>query len=137
MEIFDPLRKKYVKRTPEEEVRQQIISWLNYEIGVPMTLMMSEYSFIFNGLQFRSDIVIFDKKPEPIMFVECKAPSIKLNKKVVDQIIRYNMVLKVLYILISNGKTSYLCEWNESKGHYEFVKDIPTYNIMLESKEKK
>ncbi|MDD2293590.1 MAG: type I restriction enzyme HsdR N-terminal domain-containing protein [Bacteroidales bacterium] len=131
MEIFDPLRKKNVKGTPEEEVRQNIIRWLNTELKVPISLMCSEYGFVYNGRHYRADVVVFDRNPKPVMFVECKAPSVVINQSVVDQVIRYNKVLKVKYILISNGKTTYLCAWNDNSGRYEYTSHVPTYDEML------
>lgn len=132
MQIFDPLRKKHVNRTPEEEVRQAIIRWLADDRKVPMTLMASEYSFTFNGRQYRSDIVVFDRELNPLMMVECKAPSVSLDRDVIDQVIRYNKVLKVRFILISNGKTSYLCAWNPERGLYEFSDRVPEYQEMIQ-----
>lgn len=132
MEVFDPLRRKNVKLTPEEGVRQGFIKWLSDVVKVPLTLMMSEYPFTFNGLQQRSDIVIFDRRLNPLALVECKAPSVALGADVVDQVIRYNRVLKVKYIFITNGEKTYLCRWNPSEGKYEFSPECPTYERMIE-----
>lgn len=134
MEIFDPLRKKNVKLTPEEEVRQNVIIWLHERYNVPLSLMSSEYSFVFNRRHYRADIVIFDKQPKPIMFVECKSPSVTIGNDVVDQVIRYNYVLKVKYIFITNGKTSYLCARNSESGHYEYISNMPSYEEMISEK---
>jgi len=135
MNVFDPLRKKSVKLTPEEGVRQSVIRWLNESQNVPLTHMMSEYSFTFNGLQYRADIIVFDKALQPLMFVECKAPDIDIDNKVIDQCIRYNNVLKVKYIFTTNGKTSYLCGWNKDKQIFEFLQAFPDYPQMLSSQQ--
>lgn len=131
MEIFDPLRRKNVKLTPEEGVRQGFIKWLSDVVKVPQALMMSEYSFTFNGLQQRSDIVVFDRRLNPVALVECKAPSVALGADVVDQVIRYNRVLKVKYIFITNGEKTYLCRWNPTAEKYEFCTECPTYGKMI------
>lgn len=131
MKLFDPLRRKYIEGTPEEIVRQNIIQWLIKEKGVPVTHIMSEYSFTYNNLQYRADIIIFDKALNPLMFVECKAPDIPIDDKVVQQCIRYNNVLKVKYILATNGKTSYLCVWNQNVERYELSTEFPDYQQML------
>ncbi|MDD2595300.1 MAG: type I restriction enzyme HsdR N-terminal domain-containing protein [Bacteroidales bacterium] len=133
MDIFDPLRKKYVRQTPEEEVRQNVIRWLNTEIEIPLAFMASEYSFTFNRLQYRADIVVFDRTLNPLVLVECKAPSVRIDQNAVDQVIRYNSVLKVRFIFITNGKTSYLCAWNSNEGHYDYVSQVPHYQEMLKS----
>ena len=133
MEIFDPLRRKNVRLTPEEGVRQGFIKWLAETVKVPVPLMMSEYSFIFNGLQYRSDIVVFDRGLKPLAMVECKAPEVKLDNAVIDQVIRYNAVLKVKFIFITNGRLTYLCKWNASEGRYVFSADVPDYETMLQT----
>ncbi|NMB36559.1 MAG: type I restriction enzyme HsdR N-terminal domain-containing protein [Bacteroidales bacterium] len=131
MEIFDPLRKKYVRLTPEEEVRQNVIGWLAQEWEVPLPLMSSEWAFTFNGMQYRADLLVFDRSLQPLMLVECKAPDVPINQMVVDQVIRYNLSLKVKYILITNGKSSYLCAWNPDTEQYQFLDKIPKYEQML------
>ncbi len=131
MEIFDPLRKKYVRLTPEEEVRQNVIAWLAQEWQVPLPLMSSEWAFTFNGMQYRADVLVFDRSLQPLMLVECKAPDIPIDRTVVDQVIRYNLSLKVKYILITNGKSSYLCVRNPDTEQYQFLDKIPKYEQML------
>lgn len=105
--IFDPLRKKDVARTPEEEVRQKTILWLHQIKGYSLNLMMSEYSFLYNGLSYRADIVVFNREKEVEILVECKAPSVALTPSVIRQGIRYNKVLNVKYIIFTNGISLY------------------------------
>jgi hypothetical protein len=131
MQIFDPLRKKYVKLTPEERVRQDTIVWLSKEWEVPLPLMSSEWGFSFNGMQYRADVIVFDRTLQPLMLVECKAPDVPINQMVVDQVIRYNLSLKVKYILITNGKSSYLCGRNPETEQYEFLDRILKYGQMI------
>ncbi len=129
--VFDPLRRKNVPLTPEEEVRQGFIRWLEAEVGVPLSLMASEYPFTFNGLQYRADIVVFDRGLSPVALVECKAPEVSLGRDVLEQVIRYNRVLGVKYIFITNGQLTYLCKWNAEEGRYGFSADIPSYRQMI------
>lgn len=129
--IFDPLRKKNVVLTPEEEVRQGVIQWLYKYRGVPISLMMSEYSMKFNGLLYRADIVVFNRKAEPLMFIECKAPCVKIDQTVYDQVMRYNMVLQVRYIMVTNGRSSYLSRLNNEASEYEFIDTLPSYDQMI------
>jgi len=128
--ILDPLRRKYVKRTPEEEVRQWAIRLLHETCGAPMTLMASEYGFPFNGRKYRADIVIFDRNLKPLMLVECKAPEIVLDEKVVRQAARYNRVLGVKYIMATNGKTSYICKMEGDA--FVALPYLPSYAQMTE-----
>lgn len=130
MEVFDPLRRKNVRLTPEEEVRQNFIKWLADVVKVPQAMMASEYSFKFNSLLYRCDIMIFDRSLNPLGIVECKAPSVRLDADVIDQVMRYNRVLKVKFLFITNGQLTYLCKWNGEKGRYEFTSAVPVYSEM-------
>ena len=132
MEIFDPIRRKMVARTPEEEVRQQLIAWLVADRKVPQTLMRSEFGFEYNGRRYRADILVFDRSLRPLMLVECKAPEVRLDESVIDLVLRYNRTLQVKYILISNGKTAYLCSWDAAAGHYVTASAVPAYPEMIE-----
>jgi predicted type IV restriction endonuclease len=127
-QIFDPIRKKYVERTPEEEVRQAVISNLMGVMEVPVTHIAVEQGFKFNGLQYRADIIVYGRDLAPAMLVECKAPSVKLTDSVIDQVVRYNMVLGVGYIMITNGKRTCIAKMDPASGSFEFIGSIPKYN---------
>ena len=122
--IFDPLRKKYVALTPEEQVRQMVITWLNRTLGFSLNLMMSEYSFKYNGLNYRADIVVFNRDMSIKMLVECKAPSVKIDSEVIDQGIRYNRVLGVQYILFANGISMCGYKRDDISNEYHPIKDV-------------
>lgn len=124
-QIFDPLRKMNVARTPEEEVRQHVIAWLHEFRRIPYPMMMSEYAFNYNRMRYRADIVVFARDLSPLMLVECKAPSVKIDRRTAEQAVRYNMALNVRYILITNGRESYFCEKSEDGTAYRFLKEIP------------
>lgn len=130
MEVFDPLRRKTVALTPEEEVRQGVIRTLNQKMGIPLTMMASECGFRYNGRTYRADVLVYDRRVNPLMLVECKAPEVTLGRDVIDQVLRYTRALKVKYILITNGKSSYLCKWSADAGDYVFCTDLPDYNQM-------
>lgn len=102
-EIYDVIRRKWVKITPEEWVRQNIIRWLNDEKGIPFTRISSETGLIVNKLNKRADIIVYDKELNPEIIIECKAPNIKLDEKVLMQAISYNSTLTAKQIMITNG----------------------------------
>ena len=128
--IWDPLRKKDVALTPEERVRQWCIEGLSKNMGVPIHLMMSEVGFCLGGKQFRADVVVYDRKAQPLAVVECKRPEVELTAEVLDQALRYNMVLNVKYIIITNGTKTFIAKRQE--GRFEFINSVPSYNQMLE-----
>lgn len=103
-DIFDPVRRRRVRLTPEEAVRQQTIRELHELCGYPLELMQVEAAITLNGLTKRCDIVVYDHNVRPWMIVECKKESIHLTQKVVDQACRYNLVLQVPYLLLTNGR---------------------------------
>ena len=127
--IWDPLRKKEVALTPEERVRQWCIGVLNRSMEVPLHMMMSEAGFKLGGKQFRADIIVYDRSAKPLMVVECKRPEVELTQEVLDQAVRYNMVLDVKYMLITNGTRTYICRKEGSR--YAFISSAPKYNEML------
>ena len=126
--IWDPLRKKDVALTPEERVRQWFIGMLSQSVGVPMHLMMSEVGFKLGGKQFRADILVYDRKAQPLAVVECKRPEVDLSAEVLDQAIRYNMVLNVKYIMITNGTATYIA--GKEGERFVFLNRVPSYNEM-------
>ena len=127
--IWDPLRKKEVALTPEERVRQWCIGILAGPMKVPMHMMMSEVGFKLGEKQFRADIIIYDRKAQPLAVVECKRPEVVIDQDVLDQAVRYNMVLNVKYMIITNGTRTFICR-KEGNG-YSFISDVPDYNEML------
>ena len=128
--IWDPLRKKDVALTPEERVRQWCIGVLASGMSVPIHMMMSEVGFCLGGKQFRADVVVYDRKAQPLAVVECKRPEVELTAEVLDQALRYNMVLNVKYIIITNGTKTFIAKRQE--GRFEFMNSVPSYNQMLE-----
>lgn len=101
--IFDEVRKKWLLLTPEEWVRQHLIHYLILEKKYPVSLISIEKEIILNDLKKRYDIVIYNKQLMPVVVIECKAPYIELDKTVVEQALRYNLILKAKYLMISNG----------------------------------
>ena len=127
--IWDPLRKKEVALTPEERVRQWCIGVLAESLEVPMHMMMSEAGFKLGEKQYRADILVYDRKAQPLMVVECKRPEVELTQEVLDQAIRYNMVLNVRYMIITNGTKTFICQ--KQGGKFAFIENVPTYNEMI------
>lgn len=131
--IFDPLRKKNVALTPEEKVRQWCIGVLSQRLLVPMHMMMSEVGFRLGGKRMRCDIMVYDRNASPLMVVECKRPEVELTGEVLDQAIRYNMVLNVKFLVITNGtRTCVFRRTGEGDDiRYVISEDVPVYNDMI------
>ncbi len=132
-EVFDKIRKKYVALTPEEWVRQNFISFLVKEKGYPASLISVETELKLFKVKKRTDVLVFQNTGKPLMIVECKAAKVKIDQEVFDQIARYNMALKVNYLIVTNGLKHYCCYLDYENGSYHFLEDIPEYDSLLTS----
>ena len=122
--IFDFIRKNYYLLTPEEWVRQHVLHFLiskkisNSHIAVERQLKV-------NNLIKRFDIVVFDRNGEPLILIECKSPSVKIDQSVFDQISIYNLKIKSKYLMISNGLDHLYFKIDQVNKTHIFVKDFP------------
>lgn len=126
--IFDLLRRKYVRITPEEWVRQHVVHLLINHYQYPKSLIKTEGGLVLNTLQKRTDLVIFDRVGQPFLVVECKAPHVALSRAVFDQIARYNYIHKAPYLFITNGLTHYCCGIDPATNELTYLDDFPAYS---------
>jgi len=129
--IFDSQRKKYVKLTPEEWVRQNFIRFLLEEKHFPSAYLAVEKELVFNGMKKRCDAVLYDGQAQPLMILEFKAPHVPLTQSVFDQVAVYNYRLNVEYFIVSNGLEHYCCRVIKEHTKFEFLKEIPDYTNFL------
>lgn len=128
--IFDFLRRRYVALTPEEWVRQHFTHFLVEQKGYPKGLLANEVELHIGDKRLRCDTLLYDKTMKPRMIIEYKAPTIKIQQKTFNQIVVYNLLLKVDYLIVSNGMQHYCCRMDYERGSYEFLQDIPTYGEL-------
>ena len=126
--IFDRIRKKYIRLTPEEWVRQHMVIFLIKEKGFPGTLLSNEVSIKYNKLIKRCDSVVYNTKGEALLIVEYKSPEVEITQKTFDQIVLYNYRLRVKYLLISNGLQHFCCKIDFDKMTTEYLQEIPFYS---------
>lgn len=130
--VLDPRRGRHVALTPEEWVRQHFVAHLVHDLGYPGALVANEVSVKLNGLSRRCDTVVWRRgTTEPLMIVEYKAPTVTVSQRTFDQIVRYNMVLRARWLVVSNGLEHYVCEVDCLAGTYRFVNHIPPYPELL------
>ena len=127
--IFDEIRKKFVVLQPEEWVRQHCVQYLINEKKYPKLLINVEKELKINNLKKRYDIVVFNNDGTIHLIVECKAPKIIINQSAFDQIARYNLALNATFLMVTNGLNHYYCSINFDEERYQFLKDIPQYNL--------
>ncbi|MCR5325566.1 MAG: type I restriction enzyme HsdR N-terminal domain-containing protein [Bacteroidales bacterium] len=126
--LYDPLRRKEVAATPEERVRQWFIVCLREDFGVPVHLMMSEVGMKFGKKPYRADILVYDRSGSPLAVVECKRPDVELTGETARQALRYDMVLSVRWIILTNGHKTFV--FQRSGDTFEPCAQIPDYETM-------
>lgn len=128
--IFDALRRKYVALTPEEWVRQHFIHYLTGHKGYPAAWLANEVELRCGTKRLRCDSVLYDNAFRPRMIIEYKAPTIRLQQRVFDQISVYNLLLHVDYLVVSNGLQHYCCKMDYDNQKYLFLQNIPEYENL-------
>lgn len=128
--IFDVLRRKYVALTPEEWVRQHFVHYLTEHKGYPTALLANEVELKIGDKRLRCDSVLYNNVLQPRMIIEYKAPTVALTQKVFDQISTYNLLLRVDYLVVSNGLDHYCCRMDYSNRKYVFLQEIPDYEQL-------
>lgn len=129
--IYDELRRKFVRLTPEEWVRQHFVHFLLDEGGYPQQLMQNEVALQLGATTKRCDTLLYDRALRPQMILEYKAPHIPLSETVLQQIVRYNYVLRVPYLVLSNGIEHLVCQIDYEAMSYTFLPQFPAYSELV------
>lgn len=127
IEIFDSFRKKFIKLTPEEWVRQNFAMYLVMFKGYPQSRIKLEKTIKIGKSNKRCDIVYFDKELNPEIIVECKSVEINLSQSTFAQASMYNSQLKVKYLMITNGLEHYIIQPDYENKEFKFLNFIPDY----------
>ena len=129
-QIFDSVRRKYIALTPEEWVRQHFIHYLIENLNVPLSHITVEKSIQVSHLAKRADIIVFKGGLKPVLAVECKAPSVEITEEVFYQLLRYNMTLRVEYLVVTNGLRHVYCRVDYQHQKAFFIEELPVYDQM-------
>ena len=124
-QIFDQLRQKWIALQPEEWVRQNIINWLINVQAIPSSLIAVEKTLSSDKTAMRFDLLIYDRSHQPWMIIECKAPEVKLDEKVLMQVLSYNNKIPVPFLMITNGTTCHIA--NKKAEQTQWCSDFPAY----------
>ena len=127
-QVYDILRRKFVALTPEEWVRQLFVHYLIQHKGYPAECIGNEVSIMLGRTKKRCDSVVYGQNAQPVMIIEYKSPQTEITQQVFEQVSRYNIKLKVRWLVVSNGMQHYCCHIDYESGTYQFVEDIPPYN---------
>ena len=124
-EILDPLRRKYVRLTPEEWVRQHLVQYLISDLGYPRGLTAIEKSIDLHGKRFRADVIVHDRTGRAVLMAECKEPDVSISQQTFDQIAAYNRVVQARCLLVTNGLVHYC--YVTGRG---FLDRVPRYDEL-------
>lgn len=127
--IYDKIRKKPVKLTPEEWVRQHVLYFLIYDCHVPVTRIAVEKQLKVHATLKRFDVVVFGKSSRPLLLIECKAPTVAIDHRVFEQAVRYNLSMQVPFLWLSNGLHNVTIECDQTANTCRTIGDFPPAGI--------
>ena len=124
--LFDPIRKKWIISTPEELVRQKVLSHLLYDLKIPGSIISVEKEIKFNTLKKRYDVVVYNGT-QAFILIECKAAHISLSEDFFYQALQYNSILKAPYFMLTNSIQAFLAKIDPITGQINSIPTLPTY----------
>ena len=125
-QIFCAWRHRWVRLTPEEWVRQQLLHYMTGQLDYPASLIAVEKAIRIGDAVNRCDAVVYDAALQPVMIIECKAETVLLTQKTLDQAITYNRKLNVPFLLLSNGAQTICVNGNNNQST-----GLPRYADLL------
>lgn len=112
---------------PEEFVRQLLLHFLIEDMRYNRNRITVERGIAVNGAPKRTDILVFDGDMRPFLLVECKAPSIPLATDTFRQAANYNGPLRTPFLMISNGRDSYVTAIDFATESYRYLASVPEW----------
>ena len=125
-EVFDIIRKKWLRLSPEEWVRQNMIHYL-FSKQYPASLMAVEKEIKLGELSKRCDLVIYSRDAKPFMIIECKEMKVTLSAKALSQILRYHISVPAKFLIITNG--SYCFGFKKANDQFLEINEFPDYEM--------
>lgn len=131
--IFDVVRRRYVRLTPEEWVRQHFLHYLMDHLAYPRALVRLEQGVRYNRLQHRADILVYDRAAKPLLLVECKAPHVSLKHDTWGQIARYNASINARLLAMTNGLQHACWQLDYAQGNHILLPSIPSFDALVKT----
>lgn len=125
-QIFCEWRHKWVRLTPEEWVRQQLLHRLVEQLNFPASLIAVEQAITVGEVRKRCDAVVYDSTMQPLVLIECKAENVPITQKTLDQAVIYNRKLNVPYLILHNGPQTVFVNGTNTN-----ITGIPRYADLL------
>jgi hypothetical protein len=142
--IFCKIRGEWVTASPEEMIRQQLIQKMVHSLGYPIHSLILEKGIKhiphsrYLPIDFpkrRVDLIVMTRHslsdPYPLLLIECKA--VKLNSKMIRQVIGYNLYLKAPFIALVNQAEAQFGWYNQEQELFTFQTGFPSYQKLLKN----
>lgn len=132
-QVYDPIRRKWVDATPEEEVRQRLLLLLVEHLGYPKHCIaveknISEVVVDTPVPNRRLDILCFESQTlKPLLLIECKA--VPIHRKMLSQVMGYNAYIGAPVICLANQETIIL-GWENQELEKEA---LPKYSELVDA----
>ncbi len=138
--IYDSLRKKWIKATPEERVRQKWVVIMTQQLAFPRSLLslektLEEASFQTKNYSFpnrRLDLICYSKNEQgnliPLLLMEFKAEP--LREGAFEQIIRYNTYVGAKYLAVASEDEVMTGVYDLIEKRYHFISRLPNYHEL-------
>lgn len=128
IQIFDAWRKRWIKLSPEEWVRQNFMRYLLEELEYPASALGVEVGLFVSGRRLRADALVYNKLGDRIVLLEFKAPSVPITESVFAQAADYNTHIGAQYVIVSNGLSHYCAQTMGAKTR--LLDYIPKYGEL-------
>ena len=129
-EVLDPQRQRFVRLTPEEWVRQNLVQHLIADLGYQAGNTAVEKGIDVHGQFFRADVIVHDRQGSPLLLAECKEPTVRLDQKTFDQVAIYNREVQAPCLLLTNGLVHYCWLCDPDKDDYRSLEAIPRFDEL-------
>ena len=123
--LFDPLRRRWIVLTEEEWVRQNFVNYLVQVLNYPAALIALEKEIYLRELKKRFDILVYNRDHRPWLLTECKSPAVKMDNPVLEQALRYGIILPANFLVITNGGTTFC--WQKTGKGLERMEHLPAW----------
>ena len=126
--VFDPVRKRWFVLTPEEHVRQLLLSYLLHTMRYPASLIAVERTLNAGEIARRFDVVVYGRDHKPWLLIECKAPEVPITEASFHQLLSYQRHLGARYWILCNGIDT-LCADATDPVAPHWLADLPAYEL--------
>ena len=129
--IWDGLRRKHVVLTPEEWVRQHVVHYLTDHLGYPRGLLALERGLRYNQRRKRTDLLALNQQGQPLLLVECKAPTVAITAETARQATTYNQTIGAPLLLLTNGLVHYCWRVDFETRTNQRLSEIPPFDVAV------